>query len=150
MHHLESHISVGLGYWCWDTSQAGFQDYLQPSDAAHPDSHFLVNSLGCLINSGCFNPGMFLIVKRMKIKYKSQLWVLWCVSGLEDKEIFWRREQKQTAVERVCQSKLRTWRCFFPALDSSPAALCSHQSGVRAPSPAWRLIPLSTISCTQM
>lgn len=46
--------------------------------------HYLVNFWGRLINSDCFNPGVFLLVKRMKIKYKSQIWVLWCVFGLCD------------------------------------------------------------------
>lgn len=64
--------------------------------AAHPDSHYLVNYLGCLINSDCFNPGIFLLVKRMKIKYKSQIWVLWCVFGLCDSVYLRRSEQKQT------------------------------------------------------
>lgn len=44
---------------------------LRPCRAAHLDSHFWVYSFGCLINSDCFNPGIFLLVKRKKIKYKS-------------------------------------------------------------------------------
>ena len=71
----------------WDIAAGAdllFRTDASPDHAAHPNSHFLVNSLGCLINSDCFNPGIFLLVKRMQIKCKSQVWVLWCVFRLHN------------------------------------------------------------------
>lgn len=90
-----------LSQWAGANLKLDFRAKPSPSHPAYPDSHFLVNSLGCLINSDCFNPGIFLPVKRMKIKYKSQIWVLWCVFGLCNRGLPWRREQKQTLIERV-------------------------------------------------
>lgn len=62
-----------------------------------------MNSLGCLINSDCFNPGIFLLVKKNENKIQATnlgavvcVWTLWqCLPG--------RSEQKQTLYLSVVQ-----------------------------------------------
>lgn len=71
LRHLESHISVDFDIGAEDDLKLDFRMKPSPCHAAHLDSHFWGCSFGCLINSDCFNPGIFLLVKRRKIKYKS-------------------------------------------------------------------------------
>lgn len=63
----KSQFDIGAG----EDLKLHFRTKPSPCHAAHLDSHFWVYSFGCLINSDCYNPGIFLLVKRRKIKYKS-------------------------------------------------------------------------------
>lgn len=53
-----------MSQWAWDIG-AGTDlklDFWTKPSPSHPDSRFLVNSLGCLIHSDCFNPRICLLV----------------------------------------------------------------------------------------
>lgn len=89
--------------WAGANLKLHFRTKPSPSHPALPDSHFLVNSLGCVINSNCFNPGIFLLVKRTKIKYILQIWVLRSVFGLCDRGWMTLEERAyRVYLNRVC------------------------------------------------